>query len=64
MKNPKISIVVPIYNTEKYLHRSLNSILSQTFTDFVLLLINDGSTDISDAICDEYVNSDFRVCLS
>ena len=64
MKNPKISIVVPIYTTEKHLHRSLNSILSQTFTDFVLLLINDGSTDISDAICDEYVNSDFRVCLS
>ena len=61
---PQVSIIVPAYNVEKYLRRCIDSILSQTFTDFVLLLINDGSTDISDAICDEYVNSDFRVCLS
>ena len=67
MKNkmmPQVSIIVPAYNVEKYLRRCIDSILSQTFTDFVLLLINDGSTDISDAICDEYVISDFRVCLS
>lgn len=52
--SPKISVVVPIYNKEKYLHRCINSILSQTFTDFELLLIDDGSTDNSGIICDKY----------
>ena len=58
---PKISIIVPVYNTEKYLHRCVDSILSQTFTDFELLLINDGSTDNSASVCDEYVRMDSRV---
>lgn len=58
---PKISIIVPIYNTEKYLHRCINSILLQTFTDFELILINDGSTDNSGAICNEYAEKDSRV---
>lgn len=61
MSNPKISVIVPIYNTEKYLHRCVDSILSQTFTDFELLLIDDGSTDSSGAICDEYAVMDSRV---
>lgn len=52
---PKISIIVPVYNTELYLRRCVNSILSQTFTDFELLLVDDGSTDLSGEICDEYV---------
>lgn len=51
---PKISIIVPVYNVEKYLHRCINSILAQTFTDFEIILINDGSTDSSGKICDEY----------
>ena len=42
---PKISVIVPVYNVEKYLHRCVDCILSQTFTDFELLLINDGSKD-------------------
>ena len=58
---PKISVIVPVYNTEKYLHRCIDSILAQTFTDFELLLIDDGSKDNSGAICDEYAAKDSRV---
>lgn len=58
---PKISVIVPVYNTEKYLHRCIDSILSQTFEDFELLLIDDGSTDNSGMICDEYANRDSRI---
>lgn len=57
----KISVIVPVYNAEKYLHRCVDSILAQTFTDFEVLLINDGSTDQSPAICDEYAAIDSRV---
>lgn len=58
---PKISVIVPVYNTEKYLHRCIDSILAQTFTDFELLLIDDGSKDSSGTICDEYAAKDARV---
>ena len=58
---PKISVIVPVYKAEKYLHRCVDSILSQTFTDFELLLINDGSPDNSGTICDEYAQKDSRV---
>lgn len=58
---PKISVIVPVYNTEKYLHRCIDSILAQTFTDFELLLINDGSKDNSGKICDEYAAKDPRI---
>jgi glycosyltransferase involved in cell wall biosynthesis len=58
---PRISVIVPVYKAEKYLHRCIDSILAQTFTDFELLLINDGSPDNSGAICDEYVQKDSRV---
>lgn len=61
MVSPKISVIVPVYNAEKYLHRCIDSILAQTFTDFELLLINDGSKDSSGAICDEYTQKDSRV---
>lgn len=59
--NPTISVIVPVYNAEKYLHRCIDSILSQTFTDFELLLIDDGSKDSSGDICDEYAKKDTRV---
>lgn len=57
---PKVSIIVPVYNTEKYLRPCLDSILAQTFTDFETILVNDGSTDSSGQICDEYVQRDNR----
>ncbi len=56
-----ISVIVPVYNTEKYLDRCIQSILAQTYTDFELLLINDGSTDSSGAICNKYAEQDSRV---
>ena len=51
--NPKISVIVPVYNAERYLLRCIDSILAQTFTDFEVLLIDDGSKDKSGEICDE-----------
>jgi glycosyltransferase involved in cell wall biosynthesis len=57
----KISVIVPIYNTEQYLSRCLDSIISQSFTDFELLLIDDGSTDGSGLICDSYADRDRRI---
>ena len=58
---PIVSIIVPVYNSERSLHRCVDSILSQTFTDFELLLVNDGSTDNSHLICSEYAKLDNRV---
>lgn len=61
VNSPKVSIIVPVYNVEKYLHRCVDSILLQTFTDFELLLIDDGSTDKSVDICDKYALKDSRI---
>lgn len=60
-RNPKISVIVPVYNVEQYLRRCIDSILSQTFSDFELLLIDDGSKDKSGDICDEYAAKDARI---
>ena len=59
--NPKISIIVPIYNAQKTLERCIDSILNQDFSDFELLLIDDGSKDDSGKICDIYAGKDNRV---
>ena len=56
-----ISVIVPVYNSEKYLHRCIDGILAQNYTDFDLLLIDDGSTDNSGNICDEYEIRDGRI---
>lgn len=58
---PKISVIVPVYNVEEYLNRCVDSILNQTFSDFELILVDDGSVDKSGIICDEYVKKDKRV---
>lgn len=57
----KISIIVPVFNSEKFLERCIESILSQSYSNFELLLINDGSTDSSGNICNEYATKDSRI---
>lgn len=61
MKSPAISVIVPVYKAENYLHRCVDSLLAQTFTDFEVLLVDDGSPDRSGEICDEYAQKDDRV---
>ena len=58
---PTISVIVPVYKVEKYIHRCVDSILAQTFTDFELILVDDGSPDNCGAICDEYAARDSRI---
>lgn len=58
---PRISIIVPIYKVEPYLHECIESILSQTYQDFELILVDDGSPDNCGAICDEYAEKDSRI---
>lgn len=58
---PLVSIIIPVYNVAKYLSHCLNSVLSQNFKDFEILLVNDGSTDTSDKICNEYAEKDNRI---
>lgn len=59
----KVSVIVPVYNAEQYLSRCIDSILAQFFTDFELILVNDGSTDNSLAICQSYKDKDSRVVV-
>lgn len=61
IKTPKVSIIIPVYNAEKWLSRCLDSVLSQSFDSFEVLLVNDGSTDTSGEICDRYGSHDQRV---
>lgn len=63
MENPKISIIVPVYNTEKYLRRCLDSISAQTFTDWECICVDDGSPDDSGSILDEYAEKDGRFVI-
>ena len=59
--SPIISVIIPVYNSEKYLSRCIDSVLGQTFNDFEILLIDDGSKDNSGKICDEYALNDKRI---
>ena len=59
--NPTVSIIIPVYNAEKTIGRCIDSILNQDYTDFELLLVNDGSADDSGAICDAYAARDSRI---
>jgi len=58
---PVVSVIVPIYNVEPYLHQCLDSILSQTFTNFECILVDDHSPDNCPVICDEYAHKDSRI---
>lgn len=57
----KVSVIMPVYNSEKYVGQAIESVLNQTFTDFELILINDGSTDKSGEICVSYAEKDSRI---
>lgn len=59
----KVSIVIPVYNVESYLERCVNSVLRQTYKDFEIILVDDGSTDGSGALCDKIAASDQRICV-
>ena len=61
MNQPKVSILIPIYNTEKYLRECLDSVISQTLEDIEIICVNDGSTDGSKAILQEYAGKDSRI---
>ena len=61
LKNPEISVIVPVYKVEKYLNECIDSILAQTFTDFELILVDDGSPDNCPAMCDAAAERDERV---
>lgn len=61
MNKPKISIIVPVYNTELYLRECIESILRQSFMNFEVLLVDDGSTDASGSICEDYAAKDTRI---
>ena len=60
-ENNKISIIVPVYKVEQYLDRCVNSILNQTYTNFEIILVDDGSPDNSPAMCDEWAKKDERI---
>ena len=58
---PLVSIVMPVYGAERWIHRAVDSVLAQTFTDFELILIDDESPDTCCQICDEYAKKDARI---
>ena len=59
--NPLVSIIVPVYNVEEYLEECVNSIISQTYTNIEIILVDDGSTDNSGELCDKYSLRDNRI---
>ena len=62
-KQGLISVIIPVYNVEKYLQECVDSVLAQTYQNFEIILVDDGSTDSSGAICDEYAKQDERISV-
>lgn len=61
MQEPKISVIIPVYNGEKYLERCIKSVLNQNYNNLEIVLIDDGSNDKSQLICDEFAEEDIRI---
>ena len=61
MLNKKVTVVLPIYNVEKYLDRSVKSIVEQTYTNLEIILVDDGSPDMCPQMCDEWARKDKRI---
>lgn len=61
--DPLVSVVIPVYNVEPYLHECVASVLEQTYTNIEIILVDDGSTDSSGTLCDEFALSDSRICV-
>lgn len=62
MEFKKVSVIVPVYNAEKYIEECICSVISQTYKDWELILVDDGSTDCSGGICDDFAKVDNRIC--
>ena len=58
-----ISVIIPVYNIKQYLSQTIDSVINQTYSDWELILVNDGSTDGSKEICEKYVSMDKRIRL-
>ena len=63
LTQPKISIIIPVYNVEKYVKKCIESVINQEYTNLEIIIVNDGSTDNSGDICDYYANKDKRIIL-
>ena len=61
MNSEKISVIIPIYQVEKYLEKCIHSIIAQTYRNLEIILVDDGSTDASPAICDRFRSEDSRI---
>lgn len=61
--DPLVSVVIPVYNVEPYLHECVKSVVEQTYTNIEIILVDDGSTDNSGTLCDEFALSDSRICV-
>ena len=63
MNKRKVTIIVPVYNSEKFLNRAIDSLIRQTLEDIEIILVDDGSSDKSPKICDEYAKRDSRIIV-
>ena len=61
--NKKISVIIPIYNSSKTLKRTLDSVINQSYRNLEIVLVNDGSTDNSLSICEQYASNDYRIVI-
>jgi glycosyltransferase involved in cell wall biosynthesis len=63
MQMPKISVIIPVYKVEEYIHRCVDSVLNQTYYNLEIILVDDGSPDNCGKICDQYAENDSRVIV-